>query len=287
MSIKHNCRSYFFFKSKSLNKSWMAGETNGWWSPRNFFESNILFVKSFWVHSMEKHPDSVAMFDLSLFVMLTYPMTDPGMYAIYGLPWTPSTKTPVMLDHVSINLPLTWIRHGICWHLFTTASSNEIGPGPQKNQACITHCVMGRDAEGRVRPMCPLQFLGDVENFLAFFKGKIPGTIGKNRWNICENYPLVIKYIRNLSFSYESYPVLRKRRWHICESCALVIKYGCWKSPMRLDDFSKLHLVWGFPEGTLVFVGGRGNFFCTGCEYSLGMYYVILWYFLVGIMNLP
>ena len=27
-------------------------------------------------------------------------------------------------------------------------------------QTCITHCVMGRDADGRVRPMCPLQHLG-------------------------------------------------------------------------------------------------------------------------------
>ena len=28
---------------------------------------------------------------------ISYPMTDPNGVAIYGVPWIPSTKTPVML----------------------------------------------------------------------------------------------------------------------------------------------------------------------------------------------
>ena len=42
----------------------------------------------------------------------TYPMTDPNGAAIYGAPWIPSTKTPVMLAYI----PAPWIRHGLYYH---------------------------------------------------------------------------------------------------------------------------------------------------------------------------
>jgi hypothetical protein len=35
-------------------------------------------------------------------ITMNMPMTDPNGAAIYGAPWIPSTKTPVMLRHVSI-----------------------------------------------------------------------------------------------------------------------------------------------------------------------------------------
>ena len=35
-------------------------------------------------------------------ITMNMPMTDPNCAAIYGAPWIPSTKTPVMLRHVSI-----------------------------------------------------------------------------------------------------------------------------------------------------------------------------------------
>ena len=31
--------------------------------------------------------------------------------------------------------------------------------GSPSAQTCITHCVLGRDADGRARPLCPLQQL--------------------------------------------------------------------------------------------------------------------------------
>ena len=44
-----------------------------------------------------------------IYIMI-YPVTDPNGAGIYGVPWIPSTKTPM---NVSINLPAPWIRHDI------------------------------------------------------------------------------------------------------------------------------------------------------------------------------